>query len=76
MAPMDINLTELPDYMTLRRNRMNENKAKQLNYTLKITNNMPKPDYKNAKSKLSESIVPDDVERSLHNQIQFMKDQA
>ena len=69
-----MNLTELPDYMSLRKNRIDTNKAKQLNYTLTITNNLPKPNYKSVKSKLHESIVPDGVERSLQNQIKFMKD--
>ena len=71
-----MNLTELPDYMTLRKNRINEKKARQLNYTLDSTNNFPKPDYKSVKSKLQDSIVPDAVEQSLHKQIQFLKDQS
>ena len=74
--PVEMNLQELPDYMTLRQNRMKEKKAKQLNYTLDITNGLPKPNYKNVKSKLHDSIVPDAVEKSLHNQIQFLKDQS
>ena len=53
--------------MTMRRRRMDEKKAKRLHYTLEITEKLYKPNYKQVKSKLAESIVPDDVERSLQN---------
>ena len=63
----NVNINELPDYMTLRRKRIDEKKAKKLHYTLEITDKLFKPNYKTVKSKLAESIVPDDVEQSLQN---------
>ena len=52
-------MNELPDYMTLRKNRINMKKSTQLNYTLNITNSLPRPDYRSVKSRLNDSMLPD-----------------
>lgn len=62
--------------MTLRRNKIEKKKAAHLNYSLAITNTFYKPDYKSVKSKLHENEMPGDVEKKLHQQLQYMKDQA
>lgn len=63
--PVEVDMKALPDYMTMRRNKMAEKKAKKLSYTLEITSTLPKPNYKKVNSKLKESVVPTDVEQSL-----------
>ena len=73
--PVEVDMKALPDYMTMRRNKIAEKKAKKLSYTLDITSCLPKPNYKKASSKLKESVVPSDVEQSLQKQIKYMKDQ-
>lgn len=55
--------------MTLRRNRIAEKKTGKCNYTLDITESLPRPNYKEIKSKINEVNIPDVVENSLKQQI-------
>lgn len=72
--PEDIDITKLPDYMTLRRRRIQAKRVGKVKYTLELTNAMPKPDYKNAKSRINDSNMPDDVEESMQKQVKFMQE--
>ena len=60
-----IDVDKLPDYMTYRRQKLNERKNMKINYTLQITQNLPKPDFSKTKAKYDFNAVPDMVEKSL-----------
>ena len=60
-----IDVDKLPDYMTYRRQKLNERKNMKINYTLQITQNLPKPDFSKTKAKYDFNAVPDIVETSL-----------
>ena len=55
-------MNKLPDYMTYRKQKLNERKNMKINYTLQITNNLPKPDFSKTKPKYDFNAVPDVVE--------------
>ena len=58
--------------MTYRRDKIKEKKNMKVQYTLDITDNLPKPNYSKVKSKLKDANVPDEVEKTLHDQIRFI----
>ena len=57
-----IDVNKLPDYMTYRRQKLNERKNMKINYTYQITSNLPKPDFSKTKAKYDYNAVPDNVE--------------
>jgi len=62
-----VDVRQLPDYMQMRQKRIDEKKRKEVRYTLEITQNLPKPNFKAVKSKLVHPVLPDAIESSLQS---------
>ena len=72
----------MPDYMTYRKERIAKRKGNKIQYTLEITQNLPKPNFNKARAKILRSHVPDALENQLKEQVikakenQELKDNA
>ena len=59
----EVDITKLPEYMTYRKQRIDERKKTKVNYSLAVTKTLPRPNYEKTKPRYRTNLaIPDQLD--------------